>query len=152
MSEGVQEDDTDLYGTHSIGTNPEHNKPQRVWLTHTFWNRMAESGRLGESDPADRDPGRVGSVDPADSNGVWPTLDRPDMLAFTSACALTQMIMNWILEITHHYVEILDCYFGSVSPQKNFLALSPFPGPSCILWNLLALSWSILSIVTACTR
>ncbi|MQL86917.1 hypothetical protein Taro_019457 [Colocasia esculenta] len=38
--------------------------------------RMAESGRLGESDPADPDPGRVGSVDPANSNGVWPTLDR----------------------------------------------------------------------------
>ncbi|MQL88037.1 hypothetical protein Taro_020591 [Colocasia esculenta] len=36
------------------------------------------SGRLGESDPADPDSGRVGSVEPADSNGVWPTLGRPD--------------------------------------------------------------------------
>ncbi|MQL69483.1 hypothetical protein Taro_001784 [Colocasia esculenta] len=36
-----------------------------------------ESGRLGESDPADPDSGRVGSLDPVDSNGVWPTLGRP---------------------------------------------------------------------------
>ncbi|MQL86419.1 hypothetical protein Taro_018950, partial [Colocasia esculenta] len=35
----------------------------------------AESGRLGESDPADPDSGRVGSVESADSNGVWPTLE-----------------------------------------------------------------------------
>ncbi|MQL75418.1 hypothetical protein Taro_007795, partial [Colocasia esculenta] len=39
---------------------------------------MAGSGRLGESDPADPDSGRVGSVEPADSNGVWPTLGRPE--------------------------------------------------------------------------
>ncbi|MQL99715.1 hypothetical protein Taro_032443 [Colocasia esculenta] len=36
------------------------------------------SGRLGESDPADPDSGRVGPVEPADSNGVWPTLGRPE--------------------------------------------------------------------------
>ncbi|MQL84171.1 hypothetical protein Taro_016688 [Colocasia esculenta] len=39
---------------------------------------MAESGRLGESDPANPDSGRVGSVESADSNGVWPTLGRPE--------------------------------------------------------------------------
>ncbi|MQL88529.1 hypothetical protein Taro_021095 [Colocasia esculenta] len=43
-----------------------------------FYAWMAGSGRLGESDPADPDSGRVGSVEPADSNGVWPTLGRPE--------------------------------------------------------------------------
>ncbi|MQM04826.1 hypothetical protein Taro_037631 [Colocasia esculenta] len=52
-------------------------KVQRPGLKNLF-DIDLKSGRLGESDPADPDSGRVGSVESADSNGVWPTLGRPE--------------------------------------------------------------------------